>query len=93
MLRSVWRSLPAVTRLGSILGTLGLAGDVIHHALAPNLLAGRALDLGSVGHVLTLAGMVLALSGVVGAARAARRRAREKGGSDAVARVGAAAPR
>lgn len=92
MLRSIWRSVPSVTRLGLFIGASGVLADFIHHVFTPDLHAGQILHIGFIGHVLTLAGMVLALSGVGRAALASRRRAREKGGSDA-ARSGAAATR
>jgi hypothetical protein len=50
------------------------------------------LNIGGIGHVLTLAGMVLAVGGVIQAAAGSRRRARQKGERNA-ARSGTAAAR
>lgn len=92
MLRSLWRSIPSVSRLGLYLAGYGVIADFVHHVVRPGLHAGLLIHIGLIGHTLTLAGMVLALMGVVRAAVDSRRRAREKGERDA-ARGSAAAPR
>jgi hypothetical protein len=83
MTRSIWRSLPSVMRLGLILAAFGVFADLTHHIFAPDLHAGKVLHIGFMGHVLTLVGMVIALSSVVRAGASSRRRARERGGSNA----------
>lgn len=92
MLRSLWQSVPSVSRLGLFLGAYGVGADFIHHVFTHDLHAGKILHVGFIGHVLTLAGMVLALWGVVRAAADSRRRARKKGEHNA-ARSSATAPR
>lgn len=92
MLRSVWQSMSRVTRLGLILGGLGVAADFVHHGFVHHVHFEEVLHIELFGHVLTLVGMVFALLGVARAAVESRRRTREKGGNDA-ARIGAAAPR
>jgi hypothetical protein len=91
MLRSVWQSISTVTRFGLILGGLGVAADFVHHGFMHHVHFEGVLHIELFGHVLTLVGMVFALSGVARAAVESRRRTREKGGNDA-ARIGAAAP-
>lgn len=92
MLRSLWSSLPLVSRIGLGVAAAGLAADVLHHGFIHQIDVAQVPDIAFIGHVLTLAGMVLALSGVVLAAADMRRRVRQKGESNA-ARSGAAAPR
>lgn len=83
MFRALWRSIPSVTRFGLALAAYGVAADFIHHAFAPSLHAGKFLNIGVIGHVLTLAGMVLALWGVIRAAVDSHRRTQQKGGTNA----------
>lgn len=71
MLRTLWPATPRATRFGLALAAVGLVLDLIHHTLAD-------LDIAVIGHVLTLAGMVLAMTGVIHAAAASRHR-RQKG--------------
>jgi hypothetical protein len=92
MLRSLWRSLPGTTRAGLAFAGYGVLADLIHHVFAPGLHAGKVMHIGFIGHVLTLAGMVLALWGVIRAAVDSHRRIREKGGKNA-ARSSAAVAR
>jgi hypothetical protein len=92
MVRGLWRSVPLIGRVGLGVATVGVAADVIHHVFTHDAGVTRVVDIGLLGHVLTLAGMVLALVGVIRAAADSRRRARQKGGSDA-ARISAAASR
>jgi hypothetical protein len=84
--------MPPVARLGLVLAGCGIFADVVHHGFTENLHISEALHIGVIGHVLTLAGMLLALSGVVHAAAGSRRRAREKGEGHA-ARSSTAVPR
>ena len=92
MLRALWRSIPTVVRLGLLVAGLGVIADFVHHVFTHDTHALEHLHIDVVGHALTLAGMVIALSGVVHAAVESRRRARKEGGSDA-ARSCAAATR
>ncbi|MGH2758373.1 MAG: hypothetical protein ACRDKJ_02310 [Actinomycetota bacterium] len=92
MARSLLRSIPSVTRLGLFLAGNGVLADFIHHVFTADLHAGRVLHIGFIGHALTLAGMLLALWGVIRAATDSRRRAREKGERNA-ARSSATASR
>ncbi len=92
MVRAHWQSIPRAMRIGLTVVGSGVIADFIHHALTHNLHAVEALHIDLIGHVLTLAGMVIALWGVMYAAVESRRRARVKGGSDA-ARSSAAASR
>ena len=78
MLRALWRSIPAATRFGLALAWCGVIADLVHHVVAPVVHAGQNPHIGSVGHVLTLAGMVVALLGVMHAAVGSRRRTRER---------------
>lgn len=93
MVRALWRSIPSISRLGLFLASYGILADFIHHVFTPNLHAGKILSIGFIGHALTLAGMVLALWGVIRAAVDSRRRNREKEGENHAARSSAAAPR
>ena len=92
MVRSLWRSVPAVSRVGLVITAAGVGVDLVHHVFTQDLHAAKVLDIGFAGHVLTLAGMVVALLGVIRAAADSRRCARQKGGSHA-ARRRATAPR
>ncbi|HYZ91835.1 MAG TPA: hypothetical protein VFA34_05505 [Actinomycetota bacterium] len=92
MLRSLWRSIPPLSRLGLSLTGYGVLADFIHHVFTPNLHAGKVLHIGFIGHALTLAGMVLALLGVISALVESRRRAKQKGEGNA-ARSSTAASR
>lgn len=83
MVHSLWRSIPSVTRFGLTLAAYGVAADFIHHIFAPGLHAAKVLHLGFIVHVLTLAGMVLALLGVISAAVDSHRRTRAKGATHA----------
>ena len=83
MLRTPWQELSAVTRSGLALALIGVVTDVVHHLFTDGLRVAEVLHVGALGHVLTLAGMVLALCGVVQAAVESRRRTRQKGGNDA----------
>lgn len=84
MLRGQWRSLPSMSRMGLLIAAIGVAFDLVHHVFTHDLHAAEAMQIGFIGHALTLAGMVLALLGVVSAARTSRRRAKQKGEGDAV---------
>jgi hypothetical protein len=53
--------------------------DFIHHVFTPGQHAGKILSIGFIGHILTVAGMLIALLGVIQAAVESRRRARQKG--------------
>lgn len=90
MLPALWRSMPSATRFGLALAGYGVIADFIHHVFTPNLHAGKVLNIGFIGHVLTLAGMLMALWGVIHAAVESRRRAREKGESNAASSSAAA---
>jgi hypothetical protein len=93
MLRALWPSISTVARFGLALAGVGVLTDVIHHVFTHDLHAAESLNIGAIGHVLTLAGMVLAMSGVIGAAIASRQRhARQKGERNA-ARCSSAATR
>lgn len=92
MARRLSRTLPPLCRLGLTVVAIGLAVDIVHHTFTQDIAALRWLGLDVFGHAMTLAGMVLALLGVVRAAADERRRARQKGESNA-ARSGAAASR
>lgn len=83
MLRSFWKSVPSVTRFGLAFAAYGVGADFIHHVFTPDLHAGKVINIGFIGHVLTLAGMVLALWGVIGAAVDSHRRSIKKGGTHA----------
>ena len=80
-----------MTRLGLALAAAGVAFDLIHHLITNDIPAAAILHIGGIGHVLTLAGMVLAVGGVIHAAAEARRRARQKGERDAARRSSAVA--
>jgi hypothetical protein len=92
MVRSLWRSVPSATRFGLAIAGCGVVADFIHHVFTAELHGGQLVHIGFIGHVLTLAGMFIALSGVAHAAVESRRRTREKGESNA-ARCSASAPR
>jgi hypothetical protein len=92
MLRALWRSLPSATRLGIALAGVGVIADFVHHVFTHDMHPAAVLNIGGIGHVLTLAGMVLAVGGVIQAAAGSRRRARQKGERNA-ARSGTAAAR
>jgi hypothetical protein len=93
LLRALWPSVSLVTRLGLGLAAVGVLADVIHHVFTHDLHAVEALNIGAIGHILTLAGMVLAMSGVIGAAAASRRRHPRQKGERNAARCCSAAPR
>lgn len=88
----LWRSIPPVARLGLAVVGFGLFADLIHHVVTHDLHAMEPMHIDLIGHLVTLAGMVIALWGVVHAAVDSRHRAREEGGSHA-ARSSAAASR
>ena len=90
-MRAIWRSLPSLSRGGLLITALGVVADLVHHAFTHDLHAAEAMQIDVIGHALTLAGMVLALMGVVSAVRIARRRAREKGETHAGSGSAAAA--
>jgi hypothetical protein len=91
MLRALWRPLGFATRLGLALTSVGVAADFVHHVFTHDMQAAGVLNVGGVGHVLTLAGMVLAVGGVIHAAGESRRRARQKGECNAARSSTAAA--
>jgi hypothetical protein len=93
MARALWKSIAPVTRLGFAVAGVGVLMDVVHHAFTHDLHALEALNIGVIGHVVTLAGMVLAMSGVIRGAVASRRRhvIRQKGERNAARRSSAAA--
>jgi hypothetical protein len=80
MVRSLWLSVPAISRLGLVIAAFGVGADVVYHR---STAAMQVMSVGLIGHVVTLAGMFLALLGVVRAAAGSRRRARQKGVSNA----------
>jgi hypothetical protein len=92
MLRSTWRGLPLVARIGLSIAALGLAADLVHHVFTHDVHAAQVLAIGFYGHVLTLVGMVVTVAAVVQAAVDSRRRARQKGEGN-VARSSATATR
>jgi drug/metabolite transporter superfamily protein YnfA len=92
MVSALWRSFPTSIRFGLAVAASGVVADLVHHLFTHELHALEPLHIDVIGHALTLAGMVIALWGVVHAAVDSRRRAREKGGRDA-ARSSAAASR
>ena len=92
MVRALWSPLSRATRSGLVLAALGVLADFVHHVFSPDVRVAHVLPIELAGHGLTLVGMVVALGGVVGAARHSRRRVRKEGGTDA-ARCSAAAPR
>jgi hypothetical protein len=83
MVRAMWRSMPSPTRIGLVLAGSGVFADFVHHVFTHNQHAFEGLQIDLIGHVLTLAGMLIALSGVIHAAVDSRRRTKQKGGSDA----------
>ena len=91
-MRTLWRPLSSVTRLGLTLAGAGVVADTIHHAVTHDLHSTDILHIDVIGHVLTLAGMVLAMGGVIQAAVESRRRTRQEGETHA-ARSGSAAAR
>ena len=91
MFRTSWEALSSTTRLGLALAAVGVIADSVHHVFTHDMYAAAVLNIGGVGHVLTLAGMVLAVGGVIQAAAHARRRARQKGERNASRRSSAAA--
>ena len=91
MLRALWAPLSFATRLGLAIVGAGLVADVVHHVFARDIHAAAVLNIGGIGHVLTLAGMVLAVGGVIHAAALARRRTRQEGERHAARSSSAAA--
>ena len=91
MWRTLWRPLPLTARSGLALAAIGVVADVIHHVFTHGLHSADVLHIDVIGHVLTLAGMVLAMSGVIQAAADSRRRARQKGETHAARGSSAAA--
>ena len=91
MVRSLGRSIPTVSRVGLVITATGVGFDVVHHVFAHDLHVANVLGLGFTGHVLTLAGMVVALLGVIRVAADSRRLARQKGERHAARRSAAAA--
>ena len=91
MLRALWRPLSSTTRLGLALAGAGVLVDFVHHVFTYDMHAVAVLNIGGIGHVLTLAGMVLAVCGVIQAAAQSRRRARQKGERNAARGSSAAA--
>ena len=59
---ALFRGLPAASRWGVALTLAGLAVDLVVHAAGGNALEGTPA---AVGHLITLMGMVVALSGVM----------------------------
>ena len=91
MLRTLWQTLSSMTRLGLALAGAGVVADIVHHVFTHDMHAAAVVNIGGIGHVLTLAGMVLAVGGVIRAAAHSRRRARQKGESNAAHSCSAAA--
>ncbi len=91
MLRTLWEPLSSATRLGLAFAGIGVVADFIHHVFTHHIHAVAVLNIGGIGHVLTLAGMVLAMTGVIHAAAHSRRRARQKGERNAARSSSAAA--
>jgi hypothetical protein len=74
-LRRLFRSLPALTRMGIVVLGTGVVVDVGAHLLGPGPAAmSRCCGPAFLGHLVTLAGMLLAVAGAL--TLAVRRRSR-----------------
>jgi hypothetical protein len=83
-LRSIRSSAPLIAQLGFAVLLTGFAADLVFHLSGAADADGSSAPL--IAHLVTVAGMVLVLTGVIQVAVTTVHRARTKGGNDAARR-------